>query len=98
MLQQEHGFCQQNGPKRGQVQDWYPNENMMVVLFVRVIDIALQCAWVLYDINKDEGDETLHLLAFKDMLSMQQLKEIFKGRQIILQPCRNWKYPIRCLL
>ena len=44
---------------------------MMVVPFVRVIDVALQCAWVLYGINKDEGDETLHLLAFKDMLSMQ---------------------------
>ena len=27
----EHGFCQQNGPERGQVQDWYPNEKMMVV-------------------------------------------------------------------
>ena len=24
--------------------------------------------------------------------------EIFKGRQIILEPCRNSKYPIRCLL
>ena len=27
----EHGFCQQNGAERGQVQDWYPNEKMVVV-------------------------------------------------------------------
>ena len=27
----KHGFCQQNGPERGQVQDWYPNEKMVVV-------------------------------------------------------------------
>ena len=26
MLQPERGFCQQNGPERGQVQDWHPNE------------------------------------------------------------------------
>ena len=27
----EHGFCQQNGSERGQVQDWYPNEKIVVV-------------------------------------------------------------------
>ena len=31
LLQPEHDFCQQNGAERGQVQDWYPNEKMMVV-------------------------------------------------------------------
>ena len=31
LLQLEHGFCQQNGLERGQVQDWYPNEKMVVV-------------------------------------------------------------------
>ena len=31
LLQPEHGFCQQNGLQRGQVQDWYPNEKMVVV-------------------------------------------------------------------
>ena len=31
LLQPEHGFCEQNGPERGQVQDWYPNEEMVVV-------------------------------------------------------------------
>ena len=25
LLQPEHGFCQQNGPERGQLQDWYPD-------------------------------------------------------------------------
>ena len=31
MLQTEHGFCQENGPERGQMPDWYPNEKMMVI-------------------------------------------------------------------
>ena len=31
LLQPKHGFFPQNGPERGQVQDWYPNEKMMVV-------------------------------------------------------------------
>ena len=30
-----------------------------------LIDVVLQGAWVLYRINKDEGDETLPLLAFQ---------------------------------
>ena len=32
VLQPEHGFSQQNRPERGQVQEWYPNEKMVVVL------------------------------------------------------------------
>ena len=31
LLQPEHGFCQQNGLERGQVQDWHTNEKMGVV-------------------------------------------------------------------
>ena len=31
LLQPEHGFIRQNGPKRFQVQDWYPNKKMVVV-------------------------------------------------------------------
>ena len=31
LLQREYGFCQQNKPERGQLQDWYPNEKMVVV-------------------------------------------------------------------
>ena len=32
LLQPEHGFCQQNGPNCGQVQDWFPNEKMVMAL------------------------------------------------------------------
>ena len=31
LLQPEYGFCQQNGPEHGQVQEWYQNEKMVVV-------------------------------------------------------------------
>ena len=31
LLQPEQGFSQQNGSERDQVQDWYPNEKMVVV-------------------------------------------------------------------
>ena len=34
LLQLEHGFCQQNGPERGQVQDSYPNEKWWWFPFV----------------------------------------------------------------
>ena len=27
----EHGFCQQNGPEHGQLQGWYPDEEIVVV-------------------------------------------------------------------
>ena len=30
MLQPEHGLCQQNGLKCGQLQDWYPYEKIVV--------------------------------------------------------------------
>ena len=30
-----------------------------------MIDAVIQCAWVLYRINKDKGDESLPLLAFR---------------------------------
>ena len=32
LLQPEHGFCQQNRPERGELQDWHPDEKMVVVL------------------------------------------------------------------
>ena len=31
LLQPEHEFFQKNGPERGQTQDWYPNETIVVV-------------------------------------------------------------------
>ena len=33
--------------------------------FVWMVDVVLQGAWVLYCINYDKGDESLHLLAFR---------------------------------
>ena len=30
-----------------------------------MVDVAIQGAWVLYRINKDKGDESLPLLAFR---------------------------------
>ena len=32
MFQPDHGFYQQNGPERGQLQDWYPDKKMVVDL------------------------------------------------------------------
>ena len=52
----------------------------------------------LYGINKDEGDESLPFLAFQRQCCQCNFSEIFKGRQIILEPIRNSKYLIRCLL
>ena len=30
-----------------------------------MVDVVIQGAWVLYRINKDKGNESLHLLAFR---------------------------------
>ena len=75
LLQPEHGFCQQNGPERHQVQDWYPNEKWWWSTFVWMVDVFLQCVWVLYHINKVEGDESLPLVAFwRDVVNATSLK------------------------
>ena len=58
MLQPEHEFCQQNGLEYGQVQDWHPNKKMMVVPVCLNGRCVLQDEWVLYRINKNEGDES----------------------------------------
>ena len=44
-----------------------------------MLDVVFQNAWVLYHINKDEVDESLLLIACN-------FSEIFKGRQISLEP------------
>ena len=54
LLQPEQGFCQQNGPERRQLQDWYQDEKWWWYLV----------AWILYQINKDEGYESLPFLVF----------------------------------
>ena len=50
---------------------WYQNEKWWWLPFVSMVDVVLQGACVLYRINKDEGDESLPLLAFQRQLLMQ---------------------------
>ena len=56
-----------------------------------MVDVVLQNTWLLHHINKDEDYESLPLLACN-------FSEMFKRRQIILEPCTNSECPIRCLL
>ena len=99
LLQPEHVFCQHNRLGNGQEQDWYPNEKMLVVPIYSsspMVDLVLKGVWVLNHINKAVGNESISLFClFKEMLSMQFFWNI---RQIILELCRNSKYPIRYLL
>ena len=40
-----------------------------------MVDVVLQCMWVLYRFNRDEGDESLPLLAFRrDVVNAMFLK------------------------
>ena len=54
-----------NGMDQNLAKYWYPNEKMVVVPVILMVDVILQGAWVLYDINKDERDESLPLRAFR---------------------------------
>ena len=98
LLHPEHGFCQQNGPEHGQLQDWYPDEEIVVV----PICLNGRCcsSW---------GESIVSywqrwrwwISAFSSYLKTYcqcNFSEIFKRRHIILEPCRKSKYPIRCLL
>ena len=96
LLQPEHGFCQQNELERGQLQDWYPDEKMVVLPACLNGRCCSSGAWVLYRVNKDEGDKSLPFLIFRRHCQYN-FSDIFKGRQIIPEPCRNSKYPIRYL-
>ena len=58
-----------DGPEHGHVQDSYSMQKWWWSSFVWMLDVVLQGVWVLYRINKDEGDESL--LDFREMLSMQ---------------------------
>ena len=56
-----------------------------------MIDVVLDDAWVLYCINKDEGDESQPVIAFQGHF----FNSIFlKYSKIIFEPFRNLKYPI----
>ena len=79
LLQPEHGFCQQNGPEHGQLQDWYPDEKMLVVPFC--LNGRCCSSSALYRINKDEGDESLPFLFFwKHIFNTIFLKYSKEGR------------------
>ena len=64
MLQPEHGFCQQNGPERGQLQDCYPDEKAVAV----PVSLNGRCCSSgcvgNYLVNKVESDESLPFLVF----------------------------------
>ena len=78
----------QQGPESWKVQDWHPNQKMMVV------SVCLNGKWcssecmgiVLYFINKDEGNESLPLLAFwRYFVYAVFLKYSKKGRSSLNQ-------------
>ena len=98
LLQPEHGFCQKNGPKCGQVKIGFEMKKWWWLSFVCLVDVILQGMWVLYRINKGEDNETLSRLVFRRDVANTFFSEIFKGKQIILEPCKDSKYPMRCLL
>ena len=61
-------------------------------MFVWMVDVVLQGVWVFYRINKDEGDESLPLLAFRgDIVNAVFLKyskeDRFSSSHIGI---RNW--------
>ena len=62
-----------------------------------MIDVVIQGAWVFYRINKDKGDESASS-TFSKTCCQCNFSEILKGREIILEPFRNSKYLISCLL
>ena len=51
LFQTEHGFCQKNRSDRGQIQDWYPYEKMVLVPIFLMVDVILQDALALCCIN-----------------------------------------------
>ena len=49
--------------------------------FVWMVDVVLQCVWVLYRVNKDEDDESLPLLVFwRNIVDVFFLKYSKEGR------------------
>ena len=81
MLRPEHGFSQQNKPERGQLQDCYADEKMMMVPVCLNDNVVLRDVWVLYRFRKDEDDEFLPVLAFRrDVVNAIFLKYSKEGR------------------
>ena len=81
LVQPNHEFCQQNGPELGQLRDWYPDEKWSWSLFLWMVDIVPQGAWVLYRITKDEGYKSLPFLVFqRHIVNAIFLKYLKEGR------------------
>ena len=98
LLHPEHGFSQQNQPEHVQLQDWYSDEETVVV----PICLNGRCCS-----SRSEGTVSYSqrwrrwISAFSSFLKTYcqcNFSEIFKGRLITLEPCRKFKHPIRCLL
>ena len=84
---QDMGFV--NRMDQNMAKYWYPNEKIVVewqILLFRVLGYCIVS-------TKIKAMSLCLLQLFEEIFS-----EIFKGRQIILEPFRNLKYPIRCLL
>ena len=81
LLQPEHRVCQQNGPERGQLQDWYPHKNMVIFpVCLNGRSCSSGCA-VFYRVNKDAGEESLLFLVFRGhIVNATFLKYSKKGR------------------
>ena len=63
-----------------------------------MVDVTPQGGWELYRINKDKDDGSLPFSSFSKIFGQCNFSQIFKRRQLILEPCRNSKHPIRCLV
>ena len=98
LLQPEHGFCHQNRPEHGHVQDWYPNENMvMVTVCLNGRCCSSRCVGIASYYQRWRRWASPSS-SFLNKCCQCIFSEIFKRSPIILEPCRNSKYPIRCLL
>ena len=82
LIQPEYGFCQQKGQKNGRVHELHPNENVVVLLVC--LNGSCYSSGCVGIVSKS--------------CCQCNFSEIFKRRYIILEPCRNSKYPIWCLL
>ena len=98
LLQPQHGFWQNNGSELGQTQDWHPNEKMVVVpVCLNDRCCSPGCVCVVCIVTKIKA-MSVCLFWLSKRCCQCNFFGIFKGRQIIPEPYKNSKYPIRCLL
>ena len=98
LFQPEQGFCHNNGSECGQKKDWYTNKKMVVVpiCFEKQMLLSRVCGYciVLTYIKA----MSLCLFCLFERCYQCKFSGTFKGRQTILEPCRNSKYFVRRLL